>query len=174
MVSIAYYLTTDREQSHLPHLAFLFLDAAIHELGHLAFSLTGEFLGIAGGTIFQLAAPIISAVMFIRQPDYFAACFCGVWLSGGLWHVSCYIADARAQAGDTSLSQGLWERVYGQGVETHHDWNYLLSRMGLLEWDHTIGTIVWLIALVCMWSSIAAGAWMLWMMVKSSRERSQG
>ena len=48
------------------------LNLAIHEIGHVLFGFVGEFIGIAGGTILQLAAPIIAAWLFYRQRDFFA------------------------------------------------------------------------------------------------------
>ena len=42
------------------------LNLAIHEAGHLVFRFAGEFIMMVGGTILQLAAPVASAVLFLR------------------------------------------------------------------------------------------------------------
>ena len=44
----------------------------------------------------QRYAPIITAVIFLRQGDRFAICFAVAWLGINLVEVSVYIADARA------------------------------------------------------------------------------
>jgi len=56
-------------------------DLGVHEFGHILFGFAGQFIAVAGGTIAQLAAPLICAVMFWRQPDYFALTLTGVWLA---------------------------------------------------------------------------------------------
>jgi len=112
---------------------------------------------IAGGTILQLAAPLASAIMFIRQPDYFALCFCGVWLSTNLYNVARYVEDARTQ---------VLPLVTVGGGDAIHDWHYLLSRMNILSWDTTIATFIRIVAFISMWGSIAAGIWMLWLMAR--------
>jgi hypothetical protein len=135
------------------------IDLGIHEAGHLLFSAFGQFLSVAGGTLTQLAAPIISALLFVRQPDYFACAFCGGWLSMNLYNVATYMADAREL--DLPL-------VNVGGGEAAHDWNYLLSTLGLLDWDTRLAALVRVLAFLVMWSSIAAGAWMLWRMARRS------
>ena len=134
------------------------LNLGIHEGGHLLFSwLPGEWLMVAGGTLLQLAAPAASAVMFLRQPDYFAVTVCGAWLASGLRDVSVYVADARAM--DLPLV------TVGDG-EAVHDWNYLLGSLGLLGADAVLSGLVWALAFVCLWGSIAAGGWMLFRMAR--------
>lgn len=135
------------------------LDLGIHEGGHLLFSWLGwDFLTVAGGTLLQLAVPVLSAVMFIRQPDYFACAFCGGWLSMNLYSVATYMADAREL--DLPL-------VNVGGGEADHDWSYMLSALGLLDWDTRLAALVRVAAFVWMWGSLVAGAWMLWRMARS-------
>jgi hypothetical protein len=45
------------------------LNLGIHEMGHFLFFWTTEFLYVAGGTILQLFIPILSIILFWRQPD---------------------------------------------------------------------------------------------------------
>ena len=54
------------------------------------------------------------------------------------------------------------------GGEVDHDWNFMLSALHLLDWDTRIATLVRLVAFVVTWSSVAAGAWMLWLMMRRS------
>ena len=136
------------------------LNLALHEGGHLLFGyLPGEFLTVAGGTLLQLAAPVLSAVMFLRQPDYFAITVCGAWLATNLYNVAAYIADARAQE--------LPLVTVGDGeCVICHDWGYMLGQLGMLSLDTTLAGLVRLLAFLVMWGSLAAGGWMLWRMAR--------
>ena len=135
------------------------LNLGIHEAGHLVFRFDGEFLAVAGGTILQLAAPLGAAVMFLRQPDFFALSVCGAWFSTNLYNVATYMADARAM--ELPLVS------IGGSSDVIHDWHYMLSHLHLLVWDTRFASFTRLIAFLAMWGSIAFGAWMLWKMAKS-------
>jgi hypothetical protein len=138
---------------------FAGLNLGIHEGGHLLLSWQPfDFLTVAGGTLLQLAAPVISGVMFARQPDYFACAFCGGWLSMNLYNVATYMADAREL--DLPL-------VNVGGGEGDHDWNYMLATVGLLDWDTRLAALVRILAFLIMWGSLAAGSWMLWRMARA-------
>jgi hypothetical protein len=138
------------------------LDLGIHEAGHVVFGMLGgfEFLSVAGGTLLQCAAPIAAAVMFVRQPDYFAAAFCGGWLSMSLYNVATYMADAR-ELDLPLLNVG--------GGEADHDWNYMLAALGLLDLDTVLAGLVRVVAFALMWGSVALQAWMLWRMARGRR-----
>jgi hypothetical protein len=131
------------------------LNLGLHEAGHLVFSwLPGQFLAVAGGTLLQLAAPVMAAVMFMRQPDYFAVPVCGAWLGMNLYNVAAYMADARAQV--------LPLVTVGDGdCVVCHDWAYMLDAVGLLRLDTALAFLVRVLAFVTMWASVAIGAWML-------------
>ena len=137
----------------------------VHEFGHLILAFDGKFLEIAGGTIVQLAVPIICFFMFTRQPDYYALSLCGVWLSTNLYHIATYVADARALA--------LPLVTVGGGGEVIHDWNYMLSRLNILSWDTAIARGIRVLAFIVMWGSIVYAIWLLWLMFKSGRQVSE-
>jgi hypothetical protein len=133
------------------------LDMPIHEAGHFIVSLTGvTFLAVAAGTGFQLAAPIAAAVNFVRNRDDFGVALCGAWLGTSLYFVAWYIADARVQAHPHFSPFGMEAEI--------HDWNYLLDTVGLLRYDTTIAAGVRVLATVLLWASIAAGAWLVWLL----------
>ena len=134
------------------------LNLGIHEAGHLVFRFDGEFLMVAGGTILQLAAPVGAAIMFLRQPDYFALAVCGAWLSTNLYNVATYMADARAMELPL-VSLG--------GGDTIHDWHYMLTHLHLLVWDTRLASFTRFLGFLAMWGSIAFGAWILWKMARS-------
>ena len=130
----------------------------VHEFGHILLGFDGEFLRIAGGTITQLAAPIICGVMFWRQPDYFALTLSGVWLATNLYNIAVYAADAQV------LSLPL---VSVGGGDAYHDWEYMLSTMGILGWSAGIAFIFRLFAFIFMWGSIVAAGLMIRQMIIS-------
>ena len=140
---------------------FGYLDLGIHELGHMLFRPFGEFMYIAGGTILQLLVPIISVFMFLRQRDYFALTLSGAWLSTSLYNVATYMADARMQ---------VLPLVTPGGGHAEHDWYNLFVRMGLLSSDTDIAGGVRVIAFVLIWGSVAAGAWMCYLMATRRKD----
>jgi hypothetical protein len=105
------------------------VDLAIHETGHLIFAPFGEFIGFAGGTVFQLLMPGLFLVYFLRRHDQYAASVTLWWIGQNCGHIAVYVADARAQ-----------ELPLVGGGE--HDWEYLLGRTGLLAQDHHIARVI--------------------------------
>ena len=105
------------------------VDLAIHETGHLVFGPFGEFVGFAGGTLFQLLMPAVFVGYFMRRGDQYAGSVALWWIGQNCGHIAVYVADARAQ-----------ELPLVGGGE--HDWEYLLGRMGLLAQDHAIARTI--------------------------------
>lgn len=140
------------------------LSLGIHEGGHLLFSWLGwDFLSVAGGTILQLAAPVGAAVMFARQPDWFAVTVAGTWLADSIYDVARYMADAR------EMDLPLVTVGDGECFDVCHDWHYMLREVGLLAWDTRLAGLTRLLAFAALWSAIAAAMWMLWRMATSER-----
>lgn len=117
------------------------VDLAIHETGHLVFAPLGETITALGGTILQLLFPAVFVAHFLRRDDRYAAAVCLWWVAQNCWHVSVYVADARAQ-----------ELPLVGGGE--HDWTFLLGEMGWLANDltlargiHSTGVLLFLAAL---------------------------
>jgi hypothetical protein len=133
---------------------------AIHELGHVLFGPFGEWLGVAGGSITQLAAPVAVALIMLRQRDYFGVTVGGAWLSMSLSNLAVYIADARAEA------LPLYSLGGGDPI---HDWNYLLGRLHLLPKDTAIAGSVHVLALACLVLSVLLGVWLCRVMARSPK-----
>jgi hypothetical protein len=123
----------------------------IHEGGHLLFRFFGEFLAVAGGTILQLAVPLMLAAFFVFQRQIPGTVFCVFFFFEQFLPVSTYMADARAQ--DLPLL------TVGDGDYVIHDWNYLFGRLGVLDHDiqiaHAVRALGWI-------GMLATVAWMLW------------
>ena len=141
------------------------LNLGIHELGHFVFSFFGRFIEIAGGTILQCLVPIIGMLNFLRQRDYFAVAICFGWLSTNFFDVATYVGDAR------SMSLPL----VGPGMgEIIHDWHYLLGKLHLLNYDHTIASLIRLAGVASMLVCLIFGAWLLLEMIKSKSDSAIG
>ena len=131
---------------------FMGLTLGLHELGHVLWSPFGEMLGIAGGSITQLLAPLVAAFLLWRQRDFFGVAVCGAWLSFSLANLATYIADAR---------EGALPLVsLGDGEDVIHDWNWLLDAAGWLQHDASIARFTRLLSGAALVLSLALGAWL--------------
>jgi hypothetical protein len=125
-------------------------DLAIHETGHLIFRLLGEFMGIAGGSLFQVILPAVFVGYFIRQRSYYSAAIVLLWVGQSLLNVWVYAADAVKM--QLVLTSGF------TGAEgSFHDWNYLLTATGLLDSTKTVAGIIRLLGTVTILAA-SAGA----------------
>jgi hypothetical protein len=137
----------------VPYVAWLvfayqyhFIDGvnlAFHEAGHLFFSFLGQTLHMLGGTIGQLFFPVACCVHFLRREQSIEAAICCIWFAESLMYTACYLADAQALA----------LPLVGGHI---HDWNWLLSRAGLLAHCETIGSALHVVASLI---ATAALAW---------------
>ncbi len=131
-----------------------FINLPFHEFGHLFFGILGEGIGIWGGTIFQLLIPVIIFVNFYLRREPSGVTFSAFWFGENLLNISWYIADVRKMA----------LPLVGGG---EHDWNTILSGLGMLKYDTTIAVIVktfgWLIM-------IAAVGWLVIASLKNKPE----
>ncbi len=141
------------------------INLGIHEAGHVVTGCMGQFICAAAGTVFQLAAPLFSAAMFLKMRDYFAMTVCGAWLSDNLYGVALYVGDARAMELDL-VSVG--------GGDAYHDWNYLLDMLGLLPADSALAALLRIAAFAVMWASVAAGGAMCVAMMRRPGTRTPG
>jgi len=120
------------------------LDTAIHETGHLLFGFGGEWLGFAGGTLFQLLVPLVFVGYFVRMKDGHAASVALWWVAQNCWNISVYVADARTQA----------LPLVGGG---EHDWAYLLGRSGWLAKDQDLARTIHVLGVVLLVASVFWG-----------------
>jgi hypothetical protein len=134
---------------------FDFLNLGIHELGHMVAMPFGEWIGIAGGSIAQLVAPVFGVWQFLRQRDYFGAAFSLGWLGESLSNLSVYIGDARAQ--ELPLANLF-------GGDPIHDWNYLLAEANRLQSDGFFADRVRFAGFLCASAFVWLGGWLLWNM----------
>lgn len=111
------------------------VDLPIHETGHLLFRLFGEFMMIAGGSLFQIILPAVFVGYFIWHYKYYSAAIVLFWVGQSVLNVYVYAADAQVM--QLVLISGF------TGSEgSFHDWNYMLSRLGILESTKTVAGLI--------------------------------
>ena len=113
--------------------AFRFIhgvDLIIHEAGHVIFLLFGQFFQVLGGSLLEVAVPALCAGYFLWQRQVASFAVALFWTGETVTDVAIYMADA----GTMALP------LLGGG---RHDWNYLLSTMGLLGAAGFLGTLTY-------------------------------
>ena len=128
------------------HWVFLLDNAnlAFHEAGHPIFSILGERITVYGGTMGQLAFPLVAAFSFRRQHATASYAFTLLWLGENLFNIARYMADARAQI----------LPLVGNG---EHDWTEIFSRWNVLSSDTTLAGLVSFIGWIII---ISTGIWL--------------
>jgi hypothetical protein len=137
---------------------FLFVvdhaNLVFHEAGHMIFGILGGTLGLYGGTLGQLAIPLIVGATFWKQRDAIGTSIAGVWFFQNFLNIARYMADARAQI----------LPLVGGG---DHDWTNIFSRWGALASDIAIANLVaaagWL-GMMVVWG------WLVWRWLDAPRE----
>ena len=140
------------------------LNLAIHEMGHVVFGFIGEFIGIAGGTILQLMAPMIAVWMFYRQRDHFAIAIALCWLATNFFDVAAYAGDARA--GELPL-------VSLGGGNAEHDWFIMLAETNLLYQDKTIAAVIRGLGVLGFGLGLSFGTWVVLQMLNAKAQMPQ-
>jgi len=134
---------------HLVHIPF-------HEAGHVLMSPLGRFLMVLGGSVFQVAIPLVcGAVLLLKTKDAFGAAVAAWWAGQSLMDLAPYIADARA------LQLVLLGGHTGAEVEGH-DWEYLLQTMGWAHRDVALGRLSFAVGALVMTTALVWGGAVLW------------
>ena len=111
------------------------VDLPIHETGHLIFRILGEFMGIAGGSLFQVIVPAVFVGYFYLRAQYYSAAVVLFWVGQSILNVWVYAADAVVM--QLVLTSGF------TGSEgSFHDWNYLLTHTGLIGSTKTVAGLI--------------------------------
>ena len=135
---------------HLVNLVF-------HEAGHVIFTPLGRFMQILGGTLGQLIIPAIVVGVFLYQHQPYSASVAFWWLGESLMDIAPYIDDARA--GQLMLLGG----VTGSEVEDYHDWEGILSRLGMMQYDHALAKAAFVSGLLLSLAAVCWGGYILWL-----------
>ena len=104
-------------------------DLIFHEAGHVIFSIFGELIYTAGGSLFQILLPLLLAFAFFIKREKTGMVAMLWWAGENMIGVGRYIADARSQQ---------LELIGGE-----HDWALILSRWPhVMMYDTLIGAAV--------------------------------
>ncbi len=131
------------------------LTLALHELGHLLFHFFGHTLMLLGGSITQLAAPLLAALyLLLRQRDWFGFAVGQAWLAFSTWELATYVDDANREQ----------LPLVSMGGVPEHDWSTLLTQWRLLNHAQTLASLTRLSALLLWATAMALTGWLLWQM----------
>jgi hypothetical protein len=149
------FIVTPLEMNYIGESFLHLINLPFHEAGHVIFIPFGRFMTILGGTLGQVLMPIICLGTFlVKTRDPFGASVALWWTAESLMDIAPYINDARAL--DLMLIGGV------TGKETDgHDWNNILTMLGLLEWDHRLAHFTYNLGILLMLGSFLWGGVLL-------------
>jgi hypothetical protein len=101
-----------------------------------------------------LIVPLLCGLYFFRQRELTAVTFCSFWFFENFLYIGTYMADART----------LDLPLVGSG---DHDWEFLFTQRGVLQYDQRIGGITRELGWLGMLTVIG---WFLWRSKLLSRE----
>lgn len=118
------------------------VDLPIHEFGHILFSPFGQFIGVLGGSLFQIIMPAIFIGYFWWNEKYYSAAIVLFWFGQSILNVFVYAQDAVTMQlvllGGFTGSEG-----------SFHDWNYLLTETGLIGSTKMVAGLIRLLGTLC-------------------------
>lgn len=115
----------------------------LHEAGHVFFRILGEFIGIAGGSLFQIIVPAVFFGYFVYNKKPFSASIVLFWVGQSFSDVFVYANDAVVM--QLPLLSGVTGSEGG-----FHDWNYLLNETGLLSKTQLIAKMIRFVGIITM------------------------
>lgn len=131
-----------------------FIDNAnliFHEAGHTIFFFLGKFVQVAMGSGTQIIIPLLISLYFFFNNKKIEGAVTLLWLGQNFLNVSIYVGDA--------IGMQL-ELLGGDGVL--HDWNYLLSVSGLLNYTSTISGLLYGIGVLMIFIGTILSLWFVW------------
>ncbi len=164
LVVWGWQLMTSSIDSNVAGESFLHLiNLPFHEAGHIIFRPFGQFITSLGGTLGQLLMPLICmATLLFKTRDPFGASVTLWWFGENFLDIAPYMDDARA--GDLPLLGGNFGHSSPYGF---HDWEYLLTESNLIEYDHVLARIVFVVGIIIMLLSLLWASLLLFKQYKA-------
>ena len=145
------FILTPMGTNYAGNSFFHLVNLPFHEAGHLCFQLFGRWMTSLGGTLGQLLIPLSCLlVLLLKTKDPFGASVSLWWFGENFMDIAPYINDARNQ--ELLLLGGITGREADYG---YHDWEFILTEVGLLRYDHTLAYIAHSFGIVLMLLSFA-------------------
>ena len=123
----------------------VFLDIAVHEIGHKVFSPFGDLIMLIMGTGTQILFPFVVGLVFgIWKRNFIAWGVCWAWSANAMCDGARYIYDApRGELMLLGAGDGLgdWSKILGP---EHFDKLYLADRLSAQL--RTLGIVTWFVA----------------------------
>jgi hypothetical protein len=147
----------DRSQiaSGIIQLLLSRVNLVFHEAGHVLFGFLGELIAALGGSVMQVLVPVVCAITFLRHLNPYGAAVASWWAGQSLVELAPYIYDARSQR--LVLLGG----VTGRDVPGYHDWNNILSKLGLLSYDHVVARLAHFTGALLILSALVWGGYVI-------------
>lgn len=134
-------------------------NVVIHETGHTLYRIAFiflqyisidlyKFIHILGGSLNQILLPFFIGIYFAVTKRWYSCFFCIFWIGDNISLVSYYLADARCICAPLYIGEDF--SVAESILPTQHDWNNILTRLGLLQYDLIIGDIFRFIGIAIM------------------------
>lgn len=135
----------DSTFSYVFYLYFFIINQTlgiVHEAGHgICYILPcPQFLVALNGTIFQLAFPFGAGYYYLKKGNKLLWHVGLFFLGFSMKYTAWYMADSRKNGLHVTAQNSFL------GVDGNHDFYYIFDKMGLLQYDIIIGTLVGLIA----------------------------
>ena len=128
-----YFISLDLKSNEIGNSFMHRINLVFHEAGHVIFMPFGHFMMVLGGTLAQLAMPLIAGlVLLYKNRDAFGATLALWWLGQSLMDTAPYINDAR------DLQLMLLGGGTGRDRPGMHDWENILLDLGLIEYERQI------------------------------------
>ena len=136
-----------------PVVAGMYLiDFCVHEVSHILTSAFPPIITAAAGSIGEVSFTILLFIAVFRSKSYFAVVFAGLWVMLGLMSFGAYVADAKAQA----------IPLISMSETAKHDWNYVLTQLGWLDWCTQIGNTIRTIGITVGVASLLFGVYLMY------------
>lgn len=143
------------------------INTVFHEAGHIFLSPFGQFMMSLGGSIGQLSIPLSCLFVFlIKTKDNFAAAIALWWFGENFIDLAPYINDTKTLGLPLLGGNTDSDSPYG-----FHDWEYLLTETGLLQYAHTLA---WLSHILGSILILLSFAWAGYLLIKQYRKIREG
>jgi hypothetical protein len=145
------FILTPMETNYAGNSFLHYINLPFHEAGHIFFQIFGRWMTSLGGTLGQLLVPFVCLLaLLIKSRDPFGASATLWWLGESFMDIAPYINDARS--GKLMLLGGVTGKEADYG---YHDWEFILSEVGLLRFDHFLARLAEGVGIILMITSFA-------------------